>query len=160
MTTRAAARQLRAHNMREIVWRSIEAKRAAELKYDDSSAELQRDMKELADVMRELQLASRRKYWPRFLLEDLYRRQAGKCGCGCGEDLPALQDGGHHVDHHVIPWWAGKRNSFHDLRLLLAEHNIQKGAKCEIDDAIAGFRDQLLNLLPASVIATVKVNGL
>lgn len=142
--------------MDDIIWRCIEAQEAAARKYDPASAELQRDIDEIIKVLKNLELAKRRRNWPIDLLTRMYRRQDGLCGCGCGEPLPALGRSGAHVDH-VVPWAKGGQNNLDNLQLLLARCNWGKGTQCDIDELIRTLEDRLLNLLPPDIIAKARV---
>lgn len=141
--------------MDDIIWRCIEAHAAAARKYDPGSAELQRDIEEIIEILKGLELAQRRRNWPSDVIMRMYRRQDGLCGCGCGELLPSLGESGAHVDH-VVPWAKGGRNNLDNLQLLRARCNLQKGTQCDIDELIRTLEDRLLTLLPTDIIAKAR----
>jgi len=141
--------------MDEIIGRCLDALDAAKRKYDPVSAEVQRDIKELVGIVKELELSRRRGHWPTELKARLYERQDGFCGCGCRRRLPPPGERGAHVDH-VIPWAKCGQNDLNNLQLLWATCNLAKGARCDTDDVIRMVEDRLLNLLPIEVIADAK----
>ena len=126
----------------------------AAIKYAPEIEETARVLGELIELVRVVDHVPKKRRWPRRLIVLLYDEQKGICD-HCKLMLPAVDLKKPHVDH-VVPWAQGGDNGKHNIRLLHAHCNLDKGAICNADDVIRHLEYRLLDLRPRPIVILTK----
>jgi len=106
---------------------------------------------ECSDILNEI-APNRRRPWLAEVIQDLHRKQDGRCGlCGGSVEL-----GAHHIDH-VIPFCYGGGNEPANLQIAHPDCNLSKRKQVNPWDLLRYLEGRYLNLPSVSSLAQ---NGL
>jgi hypothetical protein len=115
----------------------------ASLTAADAESRVQDELKQLIDLLREVQPIHKTTAWPLQVVIHIAEEQKWRCPapyCPYDEQQLRLDTQTHHVDH-IIPWSMGGGNE-----ILHATCNLRKGARANVDKVIRYLQGHLRNI--------------